>query len=51
MVNLDLNNKICVIKSLVDEFNIRKDRVKEMNSKLENVSQKIVNLGYRGLNK
>ena len=36
MANLDLNNKTCVIKSSVDEFNTRKDRAKEMNSKLEN---------------
>ena len=33
---IELNNKTIVIKSSVDEFNTRKDRTKEVNSKLDN---------------
>ena len=33
---LELNNKTIVIKSSVDEFYTRKDRTKEVNSKLDN---------------
>ena len=38
MVILELNNKIIVIKSSVDEFSTRKDRAKDVNSKLDNRS-------------
>lgn len=45
MANLEVNNKIVVIKSIIDEFNPRKYRAEEMNSKLENGSVENTLLG------
>lgn len=34
MANLEVNNKIVVIKSIIDEFYKRKDRAEEINTLL-----------------